>query len=522
MEVSENIKRSSPKDLNREDLIFRALSKMDILYSKTEQLIAEFKRNPHTDEVIISTTELFREMRNVCSVMYANMDYQCGIVYYADGAILQNVIDIISNIPILNPQTEHLEKCFAVGMQLIGNLVVGNIKNQEIILMKYSFFLRNMFAYEGAKNYIYMIYYNCYFGSPHLEQLIISHTEAMTELTNSNLNSEFAEFFIELFLDRCQYFDHFYESVDIPKRPCLLNIIRQRYLADREKKFSSSFVTFLQSKFKSYNQDSLLKSFKSRTQTTAKEAAAVLDLLSNFSSDENYLKAYQQDFALFQHTVDLFLTIHFVDIKPNSGFHEVFSKCGTDGFKLGLNSFFGNVQKNPAYLFKVNLVRLISNLAWHNPNLDNKQVETKSLIPALIDCCRIDACNPFISEWAVFAIRNLRENHINNQRIIEVLRRQGTISKQMMKQMNKNIATSNYRFCVPGYKEVADNGLPIELLDMSQSERKRYLRAYFSSGEPDLSPNNSYSSDSSSGTESKKKSKSRRKRRKPQIGRAHV
>lgn len=108
---------------------------------------------------------------------------------------------------------------------------------------------------------------------------------------------------MELFLDRCQYFDHFYESVDVPKRPCLLNIIRQRYLADREKKFSSSFVTFLQSKFKSYNQDSLLKSFKSRTQTTAKEAAAVLDLLSNFSSDENYLKAYQQDFALFQHTV---------------------------------------------------------------------------------------------------------------------------------------------------------------------------------------------------------------------------
>lgn len=120
-----------------------------------------------------------------------------------------------------------------------------------------------------------------------------------------------------------------------------------------------------------------------------------------------------------------------------------------------------------------------------------------------------------MSEWAVFAIRNLRENHINNQRIIEALRRQGTINKQMMKQMNKNIATSNYRFCVPGYKEIPDNGLPIELLEMSQSERKRYLKAYFSSGEPELSPNNSYSSDSSSGTESKKRNKSRRKRRKP-------
>ncbi len=70
------------------------------------------------------------------------MEYQCGIVYFADGAILQNVIDIISNIPVLNPQTEYLEKCFAIGLQLVGNVVVGNIKNQEIIVMKYSFFLR--------------------------------------------------------------------------------------------------------------------------------------------------------------------------------------------------------------------------------------------------------------------------------------------------------------------------------------------------------------------------------------------
>lgn len=115
---------------------------MEVLYTKTEQLLVEFKRNPHSEEIIIGITELFREMRNVCSVMYANMDYQCGIVYFADGAILQNVIDIISNIPVISPQTETLEKCFAVGMQLIGNLVVGNIKNQEIILMKYSFFLR--------------------------------------------------------------------------------------------------------------------------------------------------------------------------------------------------------------------------------------------------------------------------------------------------------------------------------------------------------------------------------------------
>jgi len=114
----------------------------------------------------------------------------------------------------------------------------------------------------------------------------------------------------------------------------------------------------------------------------------------------------------------------------------------------------------------------------------------------------------------VFAIRNLRENHVNNLRQVEMMRRQGTISKQMMRQLNKNVTTSNYRFCVPGYREPADSGIPIELFDMSRSETKRYLRSYFTGDDPELLASISYSSDSSSGNEAKKLAKNRRKRRK--------
>lgn len=167
-------------------------------------------------------------------------------------------------------------------------------------------------------------------------------------------------------------------------------------------------------------------------------------------------------------------------------------------------------------------------------------MERKNLIPALLDCCCIDAANPcmyqfspqayldidvlilfiysflvvVIFEWAVFAIHNLRENHINNQRHIEMLRRQGTISKHMMKQMNKNMGTSSYRFCVPGHKEQLENGLPIELLDISRNERKRYLSNYFTSGDPELLSDLSNSSDSSSGNDALKKNSTRKKNKK--------
>lgn len=115
----------------------------------------------------------------------------------------------------------------------------------------------------------------------------------------------------------------------------------------------------------------------------------------------------------------------------------------------------------------------------------------------------------------MFAIRNLRENHINNQRLIEMLRRQGTISKPMMKQMNKNLTTSSYRYCVPGHKESPENRVPIELFDMSRNETKRYLRSYFAGGEVDLLANMSLSSDSSSENEEEKQAKDNRKKRKP-------
>lgn len=99
-------------------------------------------------------------------------------------------------------------------------------------------------------------------------------------------------------------------------------------------------------------------------------------------------------------------------------------------------------------------------------------------------------------------------------RQVEMMRRQGTISKQMMKQLNKNVTTSNYRFCVPGHREPADSGIPIELFDMSRSETKRYLRSYFTGDDPELLASISFSSDSSSGNEAKKLATNRPRRRK--------
>lgn len=78
--------------------------------------------------------------------------------------------------------------------------------------------------------------------------------------------------------------------------------------------------------------------------------------------------------------VDLFLGIHHAEERRNVGANDIFCKPNMEGFRLGPNTFHGDIQKNPSYIFKANLVRLISNLSYRNPNLDNKQVSAASLM----------------------------------------------------------------------------------------------------------------------------------------------
>uniref|UniRef100_H3BVQ0 Ataxin-10 n=1 Tax=Tetraodon nigroviridis TaxID=99883 RepID=H3BVQ0_TETNG len=79
---------------------------------------------------------------------------------------------------------------------------------------------------------------------------------------------------------------------------------------------------------------------------------------------------------------------------------------------------------SPAVGFKAQLIRLIGNLCHKHPNNQKKVGELEG-IPLILDNCRIDSNNPFICQWAIFAIRNLLENNEQNQEVVASLERQG-------------------------------------------------------------------------------------------------
>uniref|UniRef100_A0A672H4S1 Ataxin 10 n=1 Tax=Salarias fasciatus TaxID=181472 RepID=A0A672H4S1_SALFA len=63
------------------------------------------------------------------------------------------------------------------------------------------------------------------------------------------------------------------------------------------------------------------------------------------------------------------------------------------------------------------------------------QVRELEGIPLILDNCNIDSNNPFISQWAIFAIRNLLENNVQNQELVASLERRGKADYSALRQL---------------------------------------------------------------------------------------
>nr|BBB06747.1 hypothetical protein [Pieris brassicae] len=94
------------------------------------------------------------------------------------------------------------------------------------------------------------------------------------------------------------------------------------------------------------------------------------------------------------------------------------------------------VERHVAFGFKATLVRTLANLCWKNQE-NKRQVYMRELevIPVLLDCCNIDARNPLIMQWVIFAVRNLCENCPENQEVISKITLQGPVDNEVLQEM---------------------------------------------------------------------------------------
>ncbi|KPJ01413.1 PREDICTED: ataxin-10 [Papilio xuthus] len=100
------------------------------------------------------------------------------------------------------------------------------------------------------------------------------------------------------------------------------------------------------------------------------------------------------------------------------------------------------VERHVAFGFKAALVRTLANLCWkHQEN--KRQMRELEVIPVLLDCCNIDARNPLIMQWVIFAVRNLCENCPENQEVISRMTLQGPVDNEVLQEMGLTLHTDS-------------------------------------------------------------------------------
>uniref|UniRef100_A0A8C9LBF1 Ataxin-10 domain-containing protein n=1 Tax=Pavo cristatus TaxID=9049 RepID=A0A8C9LBF1_PAVCR len=60
-------------------------------------------------------------------------------------------------------------------------------------------------------------------------------------------------------------------------------------------------------------------------------------------------------------------------------------------------------------------------------------------IPLILDNCSIDDNNPFLNQWAVYAIRNLTEQNERNQELIAQMEERGLADNSALESMGLQI-----------------------------------------------------------------------------------
>ncbi|XP_068046559.1 ataxin-10 isoform X3 [Anomalospiza imberbis] len=152
----------------------------------------------------------------------------------------------------------------------------------------------------------------------------------------------------------------------------------------------------------------------------------LLDVLCEMTSDNGQLEHLQAFPGLLETAVDTLRLTHLAGKQAVNIFTATHSVTGQEEIS------------HPAVGFKSHLIRLIGNLCYKNKENQDKVYDLDG-ISLILDNCSIDDNNPFVSQWAVYAIRNLTELNEQNQALIAQMEHKGLADSSALERMGLEI-----------------------------------------------------------------------------------
>ncbi|XP_047641947.1 ataxin-10 isoform X2 [Phacochoerus africanus] len=319
-------------------------------------------------------TECFRCLRNACIECSVNQNSIRNL------DTIGVAVDLILLFRELRVEQESLLTAFRCGLQFLGNIASRNEASQRVVWM-----------HAFPELFLFLIITDHFLKSPELVKAMyakMSNQErvALLDLTIAKIAGEepltkddvpvflsHAELVAGAFVDQCR---------------AVLNLTAEQPTDDEE----------------------------------ALATIRLLDVLCEMTANTDLLGYLQVFPGLLERVIDLLRLIH----AAGSDSTSIFSPCASVKAE-------GDIT-NVAEGFKSHLIRLIGNLCYKNKENQDKVNELDG-IPLILDSCGIDDSNPFLTQWVVYAIRNLTEDNSRNQDLIAKMEEQGLADPSLLKKM---------------------------------------------------------------------------------------
>ncbi|XP_029597849.1 ataxin-10 [Salmo trutta] len=407
-----------------EEEAFRSL--MKILSKLSEEIQAA---GGEVEELILQlTAACFRAQRNGCVQCARNQSLMRSL-----GAIDLSIriLDMLQKLKSEN--TDYVFEALRCGVQFIGNLAVDNqFCKDDIWTLIFPDLLLALLCVddERAVGYSSMVLHTC-LDEYKVEQLAhprnIHLALKVMELCRTQSELDWTVLIAtQHFLKSSVLVKNMYAGMSHQERVTLLELISAQ-LGEEDSEdcgIPPTVATFLASCFQERCGAVLTLASESDNEE-ALTVISLLDVLCEMTSDHKQFMFLQNHPDLLKSTVDLLQQVHALGKTSKNVF------TAAQNFSLAQG---GDCSSSPSVSFKAHLIRLIGNLCHGNTANQNK-VRKLDGLPLIMDNCSIDSNNPFISQWAIFATRNILEHNLENQELVAALECRGVADDSALRAM---------------------------------------------------------------------------------------
>ncbi|GFS45510.1 ataxin-10 [Trichonephila inaurata madagascariensis] len=381
--------------------------------------------------------ELLRFLRNSCGGLNENLNYVLG-----HDDLLSLAKESIRYF--IEKESPKEITALKIVVQLFGNILVSSEHSKPLVWDL--FFRENKFRHlfqhgdVTIRECAMMVLFNsmsdenseCIFSSKEGHEIIFFVTDTL--LFNQ---IDWGLLFIEQLLNRADFFDCCYNTLPIKHRLLILDIMEEKLKSTQEDQSFSipgALVSSIKNQFlKNITHICEIK----ESDIEPCETVSMLSILCTASICDAYISLLQNSKDLLQTTVEVLKCIHLLGKEGCNVFSSL------SDLKYLNNEAREEIASHPLNGFKKNLIRLIGNVCCGCK--DNQDLVRKlDGIPLILDCCKFDAKNPYITQWGILAIRNLLENNLENQAVIANISASGEISDpKLLNEMGIQIHSEN-------------------------------------------------------------------------------